>query len=63
MSSKTSRDGIAFFFEIMEGDAVLVDEVVVPGNDVTLYLRKVVGYELLDSSPEFTDGLGKRLIR
>ena len=52
---------VAFGFKLAKGSAVLVDEVVVPGEGAALDIGEVVSYELLDTAAEFADGLGARV--
>ena len=55
---------VSFSLEIPEGGAVLVYEVVVPGEGAALDVGEVVGHELLDTAACSTPmALGGRLVR
>ena len=53
-----SGSGISLGFELAEGGAVFVGEVVVPGEGGAFDGGVVVGYELFDAAAEHADGLG-----
>ena len=58
MLVEASGGGVSLGFELAEGGAVFVGEVVVPGEGGAFDGGVVVGYELLDPAAEHADGLG-----
>jgi hypothetical protein len=50
---KVGGCGVSLCFELVEGNGVPVDEVVVPSGDAELYVRKIVGDESFDAAVQF----------